>query len=355
MDFGGERASGEFSVDLKLGRVGNLGEDSKTPKMVSSPSGSSKRARGGGGNNGSAQKVSCLVDGCNADLSKCREYHRRHKVCEVHSKTPQVTIAGQKRRFCQQCSRFHSLEEFDEVKRSCRKRLDGHNRRRRRPQTESLSRSGNLFSNYQGARVLPFSTTQIYSNTAMVNSTWSGVIKMEEDVSAYNQPTALHLLDKQNSFLGSFSSSHKGGKQLSFFQGINTSSLHNQGDSQVSMSQPFLKSISSTERGEGSRKMFCDGLANQVLDSDCALSLLSSPPTQTPGIGLNHLVHTSSAHLNQQTLGPGLHFSSTLETMDSVLAPNASESDVHCHGMFSMRPDISSGNEAPQTLPFYWD
>lgn len=30
--------------------------------------------------------------------------------------------------------RFHSLEEFDEGKRSCRKRLDGHNRRRRKPQ-----------------------------------------------------------------------------------------------------------------------------------------------------------------------------------------------------------------------------
>ncbi|MDG2865975.1 hypothetical protein P7M39_24385, partial [Vibrio parahaemolyticus] len=54
----------------------------------------------------------------------------RHKVCEVHSKTAQVSIGGQKQRFCQQCSRFHSLEEFDEGKRSCRKRLDGHNRRR---------------------------------------------------------------------------------------------------------------------------------------------------------------------------------------------------------------------------------
>lgn len=46
--------------------------------------------------------------------------------------------------------RFHSLEEFDEGKRSCRKRLDGHNRRRRKPQPEPLSRSGSFLSNYQG-------------------------------------------------------------------------------------------------------------------------------------------------------------------------------------------------------------
>ncbi|CAI9283407.1 unnamed protein product [Lactuca saligna] len=77
--------------------------------------------------------VSCLVDGCTVDLSRCRDYHRRHRVCEAHSKTPLVAIAGKHQRFCQQCSRFHSVGEFDEVKRSCRKRLDGHNRRRRKP------------------------------------------------------------------------------------------------------------------------------------------------------------------------------------------------------------------------------
>lgn len=108
--FGGQGIKGDFSVDLKLGHVvdsGNeLGETSKmpnVPKMALSPSGSSKRARAI--NNG-IPTASCLVDGCNADLSNCREYHRRHKVCELHSKTPQVTINGHKQRFCQQCSRY---------------------------------------------------------------------------------------------------------------------------------------------------------------------------------------------------------------------------------------------------------
>jgi len=35
--------------------------------------------------------------------------------------------------------RFHPLSEFDEGKRSCRRRLAGHNRRRRKTQTEDVS------------------------------------------------------------------------------------------------------------------------------------------------------------------------------------------------------------------------
>nr|GEZ91393.1 squamosa promoter-binding-like protein 16 [Tanacetum cinerariifolium] len=75
-------------------------------------SSSAKRAKtpanGTGGSNNISIIVSCLVDGCTADLGQCREYHRRHKVCEVHSKTAKVTIAGRDQRFCQQCSRLKS-------------------------------------------------------------------------------------------------------------------------------------------------------------------------------------------------------------------------------------------------------
>ncbi|MCL7048070.1 hypothetical protein MKW94_030960 [Papaver nudicaule] len=79
----------------------------------------------------------CQVEGCGADLSKAKPYHRRHKVCEVHSKTSQSLVGNVMQRFCQQCSRFHLLEEFDEGKRSCRRRLAGHNKRRRKPQRET--------------------------------------------------------------------------------------------------------------------------------------------------------------------------------------------------------------------------
>ncbi|KAK4750464.1 hypothetical protein SAY87_003946 [Trapa incisa] len=47
-------------------------------------------------------------------------------------------------RFCQQCSRFHLLGEFDNGKRSCRKRLAGHNERQRKPK-HGLYSSGRGF------------------------------------------------------------------------------------------------------------------------------------------------------------------------------------------------------------------
>nr|GLL22891.1 squamosa promoter-binding protein 1-like [Ipomoea trifida] len=88
--------------------------------------------KGGGGNNGGPSMRSCQAEKCSADLHEAKQYHRRHKVCEYHSKAQVVVVAGLRQRFCQQCSRFHELGEFDEAKRSCRRRLAGHNERRRK-------------------------------------------------------------------------------------------------------------------------------------------------------------------------------------------------------------------------------
>jgi hypothetical protein len=76
------------------------------PPPAPSSSAPAKRPRPG-----HAQQAvpACSVQGCDADLSRCRDYHRRHKVCEAHSKTPVVTVAGQQQRFCQQCSRYACL------------------------------------------------------------------------------------------------------------------------------------------------------------------------------------------------------------------------------------------------------
>jgi hypothetical protein len=51
------------------------------------------------------------------------------------------------REFC--FFRFHLLAEFDDAKRSCRKRLDGHNRRRRKPQPDTMN-SGSFMTSQQG-------------------------------------------------------------------------------------------------------------------------------------------------------------------------------------------------------------
>ncbi|CAL0306747.1 unnamed protein product [Lupinus luteus] len=355
--FGVYRTKSDFSVDLKLGQVGNFGIESVmakpkdtyaaagVSKMLSSPSGSSKRARAF--NNGN-HIVTCLVDECKSDLSNCRDYHRRHKVCELHSKSPQVTISGQKQRFCQQCSRFHSLEEFDEGKRSCRKRLDGHNRRRRKPQPEPLTRSSNFLSNYQGTQLLPFSSSHIYSSTAMVNPAWNGVVTSSADVRLQNQHQQVNFIEKQDLFLGSSPTSYKEGKQLAFLQGDHNQNTHNL--------HTLLRTSPYSESSGGLRsKMFYDNtLTSSVHESPCALSLLSSPQVHNnTGNGLNQMVQPHSSSL-MQPLGLSLHDNNnnSLESVDPVLDPNGSD---HCSSMYNIGSSGSQGSDAPQLFPFQWE
>lgn len=135
-------------IDLKLGRFSDQRDAQKFSSTESSIS--AKRVRIGGLN---SLTPYCQVHGCKKDLSSCKDYHKRHKVCEVHSKTPKVIVNGIEQRFCQQCSRFHLLAEFDDGKRSCRKRLAGHNERRRKPHVGIHSgRTGRLYQSYNGSR-----------------------------------------------------------------------------------------------------------------------------------------------------------------------------------------------------------
>ncbi|XP_054806835.1 squamosa promoter-binding-like protein 13A isoform X2 [Prosopis cineraria] len=144
-------------VDLKLGRVGDQRNviESPFPKGIpflcsSESSTTPRRVRTSGVQ---SQTAYCQVYGCNKDLSASKDYHKRHKVCEVHSKTAKVIVKGIEQRFCQQCSRFHLLAEFDDVKRSCRKRLAGHNERRRKPQMGTHSGKGRkLIPSYNDSR-----------------------------------------------------------------------------------------------------------------------------------------------------------------------------------------------------------
>ncbi|XP_022766775.1 squamosa promoter-binding-like protein 9 [Durio zibethinus] len=115
----------------------NVGTPSKSGPGSSSSSRSGRKARVGGVVQG-AQPPRCQVEGCKVDLSDAKAYYSRHKVCGMHSKSPKVIVAGLEQRFCQQCSRFHQLPEFDQGKRSCRRRLAGHNERRRKPPPGSL-------------------------------------------------------------------------------------------------------------------------------------------------------------------------------------------------------------------------
>ncbi|WOK99340.1 hypothetical protein Cni_G08052 [Canna indica] len=368
---GNQANGGDCSVDLKLGGLCNSETPERwkdnQPKMTmvpvsSSSSSPSKRARAP---STASQSVSCSVDGCKSDLSNCREYHRRHKVCEAHSKTPIVMVNGAEQRFCQQCSRFHLLVEFDEVKRSCRKRLDGHNRRRRKPQPEPMN-SASLFPIQQGNR---FSTYCHISQAPPAEPKWSGIVKNEEDA-LYTHHSPLHFINSQQHIPGSFSHSYKEGKQFPFLHdgkaAFNRTSLE-----PSSICQPLLKTVSSIESSSGG-KIFSDGLT-QVLDSECALSLLSSP-TQTSSINVGQMLPAGRIPIGQPLVS-GLHYSSLDPYTDSQAPRNVlptefscsrvedehvggvvvsdTDADLHCQGMFHVGEEGSSDGVSG-TLPFSW-
>ncbi|OAY48854.1 squamosa promoter-binding-like protein 1 [Manihot esculenta] len=112
---------------------------------------------------GSMSRAVCQVEDCGADLSNAKDYHRRHKVCDLHSKASKALVGNVMQRFCQQCSRFHVLQEFDEGKRSCRRRLAGHNKRRRKTNPEAAG-NGSSLNDDQTTSYLLISLLRILSN-----------------------------------------------------------------------------------------------------------------------------------------------------------------------------------------------
>ncbi|KAG8373006.1 hypothetical protein BUALT_Bualt12G0126100 [Buddleja alternifolia] len=81
--------------------------------------------------------VRCQVAGCEADISELKGYHKRHRVCLCCANASEVVVDGESKRYCQQCGKFHILSDFDEGKRSCRRKLERHNNRRRRKPNDS--------------------------------------------------------------------------------------------------------------------------------------------------------------------------------------------------------------------------
>ncbi|GAB2241954.1 hypothetical protein Droror1_Dr00018729 [Drosera rotundifolia] len=370
-------AAGDFIIDLSLGTLGVARRITTTKGLevrsrgcssmeslssTTTPGGSSsKRARV---TNGSGSQVaSCLVDGCDADLSKCRDYHRRHKVCEVHSKTPVVTIAGQEQRFCQQCSRFHSLEEFDEGKRSCRKRLEGHNRRRRKPQPESIPMNhGSFLSAGQGSRYLPFGSSAMIPSSSMVSSTWTGSMKPEATSTLYSSSRA-------PSSPTIYANSYRG-RQFPFLQVPDpplpgsTSCAHQSLHDHPSSMAMATGSSGGGSGGNPNHKLFSNGLTQQVItDTDRALSLLSSSPAaaaaDTHDLGFSRMMHQPN------------HTSSTARPLISSLhqygivqahypGPHGLEDEeggsvLHCPDVFQgSGHDGSSAGGPHQTLSFSW-
>lgn len=97
-------------IGLKLGKrtyfenngAGGNVKNFSCPVMPTPSTNSLKKTRSSGKN---LPVPHCVVEGCSVDLSTAKEYHRKHRVCDSHSKCPKVIVGGLERRFCQQCSR----------------------------------------------------------------------------------------------------------------------------------------------------------------------------------------------------------------------------------------------------------
>ncbi|XP_057949596.1 squamosa promoter-binding-like protein 12 isoform X2 [Malania oleifera] len=164
-----------------------------------------KRSRSG---SQTANAPCCQVEGCNLDLSSAKEYHRRHRVCESHTKCPTVIVGGRELRFCQQCSRFHSLAEFDGKKRSCRRRLFDHNARRRKRQPEanqfnSAKLSSSVYDVRQQVGLLVNRFPLVRTRTA-ANPTWDSTprSKFMEAKGILLKPAKAAVIDEQLCFNG---------------------------------------------------------------------------------------------------------------------------------------------------------
>ncbi|KAL3695527.1 hypothetical protein R1sor_009603 [Riccia sorocarpa] len=79
----------------------------------------------------------CQVQLCGAELTNLKGYHQRHRVCLRCAHATRVMLRNQPHRYCQQCGKFHPICDFDEGKRSCRRKLERHNNRRRRKALDS--------------------------------------------------------------------------------------------------------------------------------------------------------------------------------------------------------------------------
>ncbi|XP_021867507.1 squamosa promoter-binding-like protein 6 isoform X2 [Spinacia oleracea] len=271
--FGEESNKHDFSlVDLKLGMLddGGIAVDSELSKtnapepsiMLSSPA---KKARS---SMSTMRSSSCQVLGCNKDLSSYKSYYRRHKVCDVHTKTPIVTVDGIEQRFCQQCSRFHLLAEFDDIKRSCRKRLSAHNKRRRKPQLTSD----------QGSGTIDFSSSPAFPE--VMPSVFLGPSKYEQRIE--------NSIKSSNFLL-----------QMGCV-GENINNVSNVKDGIVSFAKPTIQNLSSIQQTSCALSLLSDqshNLSSQLLDTTStslinrsihADSNLEEEPTTINGTDCHH-------------------------------------------------------------------
>nr|QBO25259.1 squamosa promoter binding protein-like 9 [Passiflora edulis var. edulis] len=264
----------------------------------------------------------CQVEGCKVDLSDAKAYYSKHRVCGMHSKSPTVIVAGLEQRFCQQCSRFHQLPEFDQGKRSCRRRLAGHNERRRKPTP------GSLLSSPYGR----------LSSTIFDNTSSRGFLL---DFGAYPRLTG------RDAWPGARVSEQIAGNQ-------NTAPGRSvppwQNSSQNLPSNLFLQTSCSSRTAFPSSEIppgeCFTGVT--VADSSCALSLLSNQSWGSrngeSGLGMENVLNTEGPPVAQSTCPHGASLNQFTNPSWSFKGNHSDSTNSH-----QMCPDLGL-TQIPQTL-----
>ncbi|KAL6754802.1 SBP domain-containing protein [Haematococcus lacustris] len=134
--------------------------------------------------------LACQVDGCSVNLAACgKRYFTRHRCCAGHMKACNVLVGGVRSRFCQQCAKFHSVKDFDDDKKSCRKRLSQHNARRRR---KPCNESENDDENDDATELLLSSSSSHASPSTMMGTSTCSCPDAQPHLS-WQLPGALHV------------------------------------------------------------------------------------------------------------------------------------------------------------------
>eukprot|EP01018_Ginkgo_biloba_P026831 Gb_02576 [translate_table: standard] len=384
--------SGDSLIGLKLGKrtyfedTSGGGQIKATSVSVfpSPPSIPAKKPRASPG----MQLPRCQVEGCNTDLTSSKDYHRRHKVCEIHSKSAKVMVAGIEQRFCQQCSRFHVLSEFDDGKRSCRRRLAGHNERRRKPQPDSMTLNSARLSStfYDNRRTGILMDRSSFMHPRIVSSsmldgrtdfklgygkgTWPRIVKAE-DQSIFDSHTQIPGINRQA--YANAVSRHNADRLLLLLQSSKAApgDALSQGIHQYTQSpgNPLgqaltLSSVPGTGFFAGLEIASATQALSGVSDSGRALSLLSSQSwgsrapgsasldlATRPSVTLENFIHENQTPI-AQPLMPGMQHNFGLVadkflTISSQTSTSLVSSGFRASGVNSMDKEHQGGPLVP--------
>ncbi|AQK51445.1 neighbor of tga1 [Zea mays] len=245
--------------------------------------------------------------------------------------------------------------------------------------------SASSITSQQGTRFSPFAPPRL-------EASWPGVMKTEE--SPYRITHQIHLgsssSSRQQHFVGAATSAYaKEGPRFPFLQEGEISFATGvvlEPPAAAPACQPLLKSGAPPPESSsaGGGKMFSDQGLTRVLDSDCALSLLSAPANYS-GIDVSRMVRpTEHVPMAQQLVVSGLQFGSASwfprpqastggsfvsscpavqvegeQQLNAVLGPNDSEVSMNYGGMFhvgggSGGGEGSSDGGTSSSMPFSW-